>query len=72
LAWEKATDRERDSKFVELGRYLCEVGQDNTGGWTTSYRLTVPGEEVSRVRRKAYYLMAIPRTLDTNPQTGTN
>src|SRR6267143_5309853 len=25
LAWEKATDRERDSKFVELGRYLCEV-----------------------------------------------
>src|SRR5467141_3279628 len=25
LAWEKETDRERDSKFVELGRYLCEV-----------------------------------------------
>ena len=25
LAWEKATERERDSKFVELGRYLCEV-----------------------------------------------
>ena len=25
LAWERATDRERDSKFVELGRYLCEV-----------------------------------------------
>ncbi len=25
LAWEKATDCERDSKFVELGRYLCEV-----------------------------------------------
>ena len=25
LSWEKATDRERDSKFVELGRYLCEV-----------------------------------------------
>ena len=25
LAWEKAMDRERDSKFVELGRYLCEV-----------------------------------------------
>jgi hypothetical protein len=25
LAWERATERERDSKFVELGRYLCEV-----------------------------------------------
>ena len=25
LTMEKATDRERDSKFVELGRYLCEV-----------------------------------------------
>ena len=25
LTWERATDRERDSKFVELGRYLCEV-----------------------------------------------
>jgi hypothetical protein len=25
LAWERATDRERDSKIVELGRYLCEV-----------------------------------------------
>jgi hypothetical protein len=25
LSWEEATDRERDSKFVELGRYLCEV-----------------------------------------------
>jgi len=25
LAWEKTTDQVRDSKFVELGRYLCEV-----------------------------------------------
>ena len=25
LAWEKAMERDRDSKFVELGRYLCEV-----------------------------------------------
>ena len=25
LCWEKATEQERDSKFVELGRYLCEV-----------------------------------------------
>jgi len=25
LAWEKANEAERDTKFVELGRYLCEV-----------------------------------------------
>ena len=25
LAWETRIERERDTKFVELGRYLCEV-----------------------------------------------
>jgi hypothetical protein len=25
LSWERATERERDSKFVELRRYLCEA-----------------------------------------------
>src|ERR1700683_2565204 len=25
LAWEKATDLQRDTRFVELGRYLCEI-----------------------------------------------
>ena len=25
LAWERATDQERDSRFVDLGRYLCET-----------------------------------------------
>jgi len=25
LAWEKAADQEKDVRFVELGRYLCEV-----------------------------------------------
>jgi hypothetical protein len=25
LAWEQKKDAERDTKFVELGRYLCEV-----------------------------------------------
>ena len=25
LAWEKQKDAERDTKLVELGRYLCEV-----------------------------------------------
>ena len=25
LAWEQRRETERDTKFVELGRYLCEV-----------------------------------------------
>jgi len=25
LAWERQREMERDTKFVELGRYLCEV-----------------------------------------------
>jgi len=25
LAWEQAKESERDTRFVELGRYLCEV-----------------------------------------------
>jgi hypothetical protein len=60
LAWEKATERERDSKFVELGRYLCEVraGQywrvDNVRSFDEFLERKFPES-----RRKAYYLMAI-------------
>jgi len=60
LAWERATDRERDSKFVELGRHLCEVraGQywrvDNVRSFDEFLERKFPGS-----RRKAYYLMAI-------------
>jgi hypothetical protein len=25
LAWEQGKETERDTKFVDLGRYLCEV-----------------------------------------------
>ena len=25
LAWERRSEAERDTRFVELGRYLCEV-----------------------------------------------
>ena len=35
LAWEKQKEAERDTRFVELGRYLCEFGRDSTGGWKT-------------------------------------
>jgi hypothetical protein len=60
LAWEKAMERERDSKFVELGRYLCEVraGQywrvDNVHSFDEFLERKFPES-----RRKAYYLMAI-------------
>ena len=43
LAWEKTTNREQDSKFVELGRYLCEVRAglywrvDNVRSFTMSF-----------------------------------
>jgi len=64
LSWERATDRERDSKFVELGRYLCEVraGQywrvDNVRSFDEFLEKKFPES-----RRKAYYLMAIHEQL---------
>jgi hypothetical protein len=60
LAWDRATDRERDSKFVELGRYLCEVRAglywriDNVRSFDEFLERKFPES-----RRKAYYLMAI-------------
>jgi hypothetical protein len=33
VAWEKNREIEHDTKFVELARYLCDFGRDNTGGW---------------------------------------
>src|SRR6202795_2213571 len=64
LAWEKATERERDSKFVELGRYLCEVRAglywrvDNVRSFDEFLERKFPES-----RRKAYYLMAIHEQL---------
>ncbi len=60
LCWERATERDRDSKFVELGRYLCEAraGQywrvDNARSFDEFLERKFPES-----RRKAYYLMAI-------------
>jgi hypothetical protein len=60
LAWEKNSDRERDTRFVELGCYLCEVraGQywrlDNLRSFDEFLERKFPES-----RRKAYYLMAI-------------
>ena len=64
LAWEKTTDRERDMRFVDLGRYLCEVRAglywriDNFGSFDEFLEKKFTGS-----RRKAYYLMAIHERL---------
>jgi len=60
LAWEASVEHERESRFVELGRYLCEVraGQywrlDSLHSFDEFLTKKFPES-----RRKAYYLMAI-------------
>lgn len=60
LAWEQEKDAERDTKFVELGRYLCEV---RAGQYWRLESLKSFDEFLERrfpeSRRKAYYLMSI-------------
>ncbi len=69
LAWETRIERERDTKFVELGRYLCEVraGQywrlDQFGSFDEFLERRFPDS-----RRKAYYLMAIHEHLTRVPK----
>ena len=69
LGWERATERERDTRFVELGRYLCEVrsGQywrlDNLKSFDEFLE-----ERFPESRRKAYYLMAIHEQLPRIPK----
>jgi hypothetical protein len=60
LAWERQKDAERDTRFVELGRYLCEV---RAGQYWRVENLKSFDEFLARrfpeSRRKAYYLMSI-------------
>ena len=69
LGWERAIDRERDTRFVELGRYLCEIrsGQywrlDNLKSFDEFLEKRFPGS-----RRKAYYLMTIHEQLPRIPK----
>ncbi len=69
LAWEKRTEQERDARFVDLGRYLCEVrsGQywrlDNLKSFDKFLERRFPES-----RRKAYYLMAIHEQLPRIPK----
>src|SRR5580700_10948736 len=60
LAWEKRNEAERDTRFVELGRYLCEV---RAGQYWRVEKLASFDDFLARrfpeSRRKAYYLMSI-------------
>ncbi len=60
LAWERQKEAERDTRFVELGRYLCEV---RAGQYWRVEQVKSFDEFLERrfpeSRRKAYYLMSI-------------
>ncbi len=64
LAWEARHENERDTRFVELGKYLCEVraGQywrlENLKSFDDFLERRFPES-----RRKAYYLMSIHEQL---------
>jgi hypothetical protein len=60
LAWERQKEAERDTRWVELGRYLCEV---RAGQYWRLETLKCFDEFLEmrfpESRRKAYYLMSI-------------
>src|SRR5207249_308473 len=60
LAWEQRKETERDTRFVDLGRYLCEV---RAGQYWRVENLKSFDEFLERrfpeSRRKAYYLMSV-------------
>ena len=64
LGWDRQVNRERDTHFVELGRYLCEV---RAGQYWRVEKLKSFDEFLTRrfpeSRRKAYYLMSIHEQL---------
>ena len=66
LAWEKTKEQERDVRYVDLGRYLCEV---RIGQYWRLERLKSFDEFLERrfpeSRRKAYYIMTIHEHLST-------
>jgi len=70
LAWEQRTSQERDTRFVDLGRYLCEV---RAGQYWRVENLHSFDEFLERrfpqSRRKAYYLMSIHEQLPKQVRT---
>jgi len=64
LSWERSVEQEKDSRFVDLGRYLCEV---RSGQYWRIDKLKSFDEFLEKKfpesRRKAYYLMTIHERL---------
>src|SRR3954447_20937550 len=64
LAWEARQSRERDKKFIELGRGLCEIRArqhwrvEDLNSFDEFVEKRFPGS-----RRKAYYLMSVHERL---------
>jgi hypothetical protein len=71
LAWEAQHENERDTKFVELGKCLCEV---RAGQYWRLENLKSFDEFLERrfpeSRRKAYYLMSIHEHLPPQVRKG--
>ncbi len=59
LHWEERIDRQKDQKFAELGKYLCEVRDQRY--WRLGHKSfeAYLEEKFPDSRRKAYYLMSI-------------
>ena len=64
LAWDQRTETEGDTRFIELGTYLCEV---RAGQYWRLEKLSSFDDFLTRrfpeSRRKAYYLMSIHENL---------
>ena len=71
LAWEQRKETERETRFVELGRYLCEV---RAGQYWRVENVKSFDEFLARrfpeSRRKAYYLMSIHEHLPPQARRG--
>jgi len=59
LRWEAKVDQQKDQRFAELGKHLCEVRDQ--GYWRLGYKSFEDflGSKFPDSRRKAYYLMSI-------------
>jgi hypothetical protein len=69
LAWENERGQERDLRFVDLGRYLCEARAGQY--WRLEQMKSFDDFLEKRFpdsRRKAYYLMAIHENLTRVPK----
>jgi hypothetical protein len=69
LSWEKTKELEKDTRFVELGEYLCEVRAKQY--WRVEHLKSFDEfleKHFADSRRKAYYLMAIHEQLPRIPK----